>query len=250
MKIRLLGTDSKRSIYQIQSSSTRNGKLEHNKCININLNKDKYLKLQFFNFYNETPAAPTNVEFSLDDDHYPIIFNPMWNAQKDNNGNLSSENVFYNIQENSFQKKDDIDILDTINCFCTDTTRVLQIPAVVVQIHNHKFTFNNWQGSGQIWTTNQDDAFATILLSKESSIFCCSIKLPKEYGDQRYEFFSQQDHTIDYDELGRLDCFKIRPKFTQCSLLNYSIFTQEGCPFSPDDLTSQIGIETEYSNVE
>lgn len=245
MNISIVGISPNDSSYYI-STNDKIIKLKNNYKIDIDTNKHSYIKLTLdTNLKNKNIS--NFIEFYVDDNYYPILINPSWNSYLKNN-RLYSENIFVNLKEYEFQKIDPIDKINQLNCLCSDFTRPYFFPEIKIKVTNsYEFIFNNWTGNNQVWVSKNNTSCACLLLGKNKCFFTCSLSLPSECGETKYEFFSVCKHDTPYDEIGRLDCFSLTPTFTDLHPINFPILTDESCPIDLNNLKNEIQITTEYA---
>lgn len=246
MNISILGVSPNDASYAI-STNNRIIKLQNNYKIDIDINKYSYIKI-LFDTDLKNKHISNFIEFYIDNNHYPILINPSWNSYIQNN-RLYSENIFVNLKDYTFQHIDPIDKINQLNCLCSDFTRPYFFPDIKIKIANsYNFIFNNWTGNNQVWLSKHNTSCGCLLLGKNKCFFTCSLSLPSECGQTKYEFFSVCEHNTPYDELGRLDCFSLVPTFTELQPINFPMLTDELCNIDLNNFKNEIQITTEYAS--
>lgn len=246
MDISIIGLCDPSTIYSVVFNN-KIVNLKNNHKFSINLDKYSYFKIIYQN--NIRSNTSNFIQFTYKDNFYPIIFNPSWNAENIDNV-MYSENFFMNLKNYHFQQIDDIDKINQLNCLCSDLTRPYFLPKIEINIADHyKFIFDNWTGNNQIWLSNNNSAFACLLLGLNKCYLTVSLKLPYPCDQDRYDFYSEYSHDTPHDELFRLDCFELKPEFTYLKPINFPILLEENCDIDINKFQSQISIKTHYTNV-
>jgi hypothetical protein len=248
MEISLIGIPNTDTDYALELSGQKIIYLKNNFKFNVDLQKHNYIKLLYHNTIKNKYSS-NFIQFTYNQYSYPILFNPSWNSYFKNN-QIYSENIFVNLTNYAFQPIDNIDKINQLNCLCTDSTRPYYFPKITINLANsYQFVFSDWTGNNQVWLSRFNTSCACLLLGKNKCFLTCSLELPTECGESKYEFFAEYEHNTPYDELQRIDCLNLRPEFTKLVPINFPVITSESCHIDINTLNEQINIQTEYLDV-